>query len=121
MLNFSDFRNNRVNANLAATNAFFAANQTQFFSPSFDGGANFASLGALGQSLPFFAFFADQSGNGFFEGDFTKFAGSWTLAFEAGAASLKYTVPAPIPVPAAVWLLGSAMAGLASIARRRVG
>ncbi len=120
-LNFADFRTNKVNANLASTNAFFAANQNQYFTPSSNGGANFASVGGVGESLPFYAFFADQGDNAGFEGDFTKFAGSWTLGFDAGAASLSYVVPAPVPVPGAVWLLGSAMAGLAGIARRRVG
>ncbi len=120
VLNFADFRNNKVNANLQGdVNAFYAANQTQYFFASQDGGANFESRGALGESLPFYAFFADQSGNEFFEGDFTKFDGSWTLNFDDGVASLTYSA-APVPVPAAVWLFGSALAGIAGVARRRI-
>lgn len=119
VLNFADFTGNRVNGNLASTNAFFAANQTQFFSPRFDGGVDMETLGALGQSLPFIAFFADQGGNPFFEGDSTQFEGTWTLDFDGGIASLAYIAPTAIPLPGAVWLLGSAMVGIAGIARRR--
>ena len=45
----------------------------------------------------------------------TKLAGMWTLS----ADSLVYTAAAPVPVPAAVWLFGSALAGLVGVSRRR--
>lgn len=116
--NYEIFRNVTAE-NLATTDAFSASNPNQLFSAQFNGGVGFATLGTLGQFLPFYAFFADQDGNEFFEGDFTKFANGWKLDFTAGGpASLTY---APIPVPAAVWLMGSALVALVGISRRKVG
>ena len=44
-----------------------------------------------------------------------KLAGTWTLANN----QLLYTAAAPVPVPAAVWLFGSALAGLVGVSRRK--
>ena len=46
-------------------------------------------------------------------------AGTWTMS---STGSLAYSVPAvsAVPVPAALWLLGSAMVGLVGVARRKV-
>jgi hypothetical protein len=108
---------NEVNGNLAATDAFFAANPNQLFSGSFNGGyANVNTFGSVGDSLSFYQLFADQGGNEFFEGDFLTFAHTWTLDFTGGVASLTY---APVPLPAAVWLLGSGLIGLMGIGRRK--
>ena len=45
----------------------------------------------------------------------SKLAGKWTLADN----QLIYTAAAPVPVPAAVWLFGSALAGLVGVSRRK--
>lgn len=48
----------------------------------------------------------------------TAFSGTWAL--DLTGKSLAYSTPvASTPVPAAMWLMGSALAGLGSIARRR--
>lgn len=85
------------------------------------GGTNITNaLGNLGQSLGFYSFFADQSDPDF-TGASTAFAGNWTLNFLSGVASLTYVagVTPPVPVPAAVWLLASGVAGLFGVSRRR--
>ncbi|MGD9603375.1 MAG: VPLPA-CTERM sorting domain-containing protein [Gammaproteobacteria bacterium] len=106
-----------VNPSLASGNAFAAANRFQEFFVNKDGGPDIESRGGINQSLAFYAFFGDQDGNEFFEGDFSKFNGTWTLNFAPGTgASLSY---APVPLPGAVWLLGSALAGFAATQRRR--
>jgi hypothetical protein len=59
----------------------------------------------------------------------TLFSGTWTLQFLNAAGGLATTgtavsavlawSPTAVPLPAAVWLLGSGLAGLAGIGRRR--
>lgn len=65
----------------------------------------------------------DTLGTAIFTGDANlapvmKSGGSWTLAIDqaAGTGTLTYS---EVPVPAAAWLFGSALVGLASVARRR--
>lgn len=50
--------------------------------------------------------------------DATEFAGSWTLASN-GDLTYSSGAPAEVPLPAAVWLLGSALLGMAGVARRK--
>lgn len=49
----------------------------------------------------------------------TKFAGKWTLASNGDMSYSAAVVPPPVPLPPAVLLLGSALAGLVGIARRK--
>ncbi len=48
-----------------------------------------------------------------------KYAGNWTLNFDANGTSLAYSVPAAVPVPPALLLMGSAVAGLGALRRRK--
>jgi hypothetical protein len=48
-----------------------------------------------------------------------KMLGQWTLAADGTLTYSAATVGAPVPVPAAVWLLGSALVGLVGVARRK--
>jgi hypothetical protein len=105
-------------ANLTGTtNAYFANNINSLFSPQFNGGPGIQPLAPVNQSMTFFKLFPDQGGNEFFEGDLTAY-GTFSLTYAVGGvASLFYTSTAPIPLPAAFWLLGSALLGLAGVAR----
>lgn len=58
----------------------------------------------------------DENGN--LLGAFNKFAGQWTLAANGDLSYDVASVPAPVPLPPAVLLLGSALAGLVGVARR---
>ncbi len=73
----------------------------------------------LGNALEFF-YFTNSTGSGTSQS--SKFAvgnelgrAKWMLSANGGL-----TLTAPIPVPAAVWMLGSALAALGGISRRRV-
>lgn len=79
----------------------------------------------IGESMAFYHIGMTLDGNGMPVLDssdnpiafMTKF-GNWTLAANG---DLSYGVagnPAPVPLPPAVWLLGSALAGLVGVARR---
>lgn len=117
--NFTIFRN-LMNPNLNASDGFQTQGNSAFFFVNQNGGVGFQSVGGVGALLPFYSFFADQDGNSFFEGDYTKFAGSWQLTYDVGTgASLTYAATAPVPVPAAVWLLGSALLGMVGVSRRK--
>ena len=54
---------------------------------------------------------------GYADASNTLQAGQWLLS---SSGSLTYTTPSAVPVPAALWLLGSAMVGLVGVARRKV-
>ncbi len=84
---------------------------------SFAGNLSVATTAGQGDSMEFWSLTT-----GVIEGrrpsptaEHTKLAGTWTLSGD----SLIYTAAAPVPVPAAVWLFGSALAGLVGISRRR--
>ncbi len=73
--------------------------------------------GASGQSLGFYFVGLDpNTGNTMIN----TFSGQWTLASN-GTLSYAASAPAPVPLPPAVWLLGSALVGLVGVGRRRTG
>ena len=81
----------------------------------------FNNTGALGDSLAYYFFHGVGIDPGLNQVRSDKYKGKWTLAFgQAAGTTLNYTVaPAPIPVPPAVLLMGSAMAGLIATRRRK--
>ena len=72
---------------------------------------------ALGESAGLFSVQFDWIGNG------TPGSQAFSIYNPATFAELDtgFTVPSPIPLPAAVWLFGSGIAGLMIFARRKVG
>lgn len=88
---------------------------------SLDLGVRFDTLGVLGGSLDYFFVHGtgvnDDTGLGKVGVD--KYAGKWSLNFGAQGTSLAYTVPAAVPVPPALLLMGSAVAGLGALRRRK--
>jgi hypothetical protein len=116
---FSLFRG-LTNAGLTSSEGWSTTGNNAYFTVQ-NGGTNIVNaLGNIGQSLGFYSFFADQSDPDF-TGASTAFAGNWTLSFLNGVAGLSYVsaVTPPVPVPAAVWLLASGVAGLFGVSRRR--
>ncbi len=92
----------------------------QQYKTNIDGAGDFNNAGMLGESLPYF-FHHGVGVNFNVVGQVasTKYPGEWKLDYSAGAGtSLSYNV-APIPVPAAVWMLGSGIAGLIATRRRK--
>jgi hypothetical protein len=95
-------------------------------------GPNWAALsgtlnnaGNLGSSLGFYSF-TTNSGLGFSQADKARFENafgraSFTLAANGSMIySIAGEVPSAVPVPAAIWLMGSGLLGLVGVARRRV-
>jgi hypothetical protein len=79
----------------------------------------FVATASLGEALSFYHvtdsenFYANNNALV----NVTKYAGTWNLD---ASGTLTYSVGgAPVPVPAAIWLLGSAMVGLVGVARRK--
>lgn len=70
----------------------------------------------IGQSMGFYFVHASASDPANTSA-LTTFGGDWTLASDG---TLSYgAAPAPVPLPPAVWLLGSALVGLVGVGRRR--
>jgi hypothetical protein len=108
-----------TNAGLTSSEGWTTTGNGAYFTVS-QGGTSFVNaLGTIGQSLGFYSFFANPDDE--FSGLSTAFAGNWTLSFLNGVAGLTYVsaVTPPVPVPAAVWLLASGVAGLFGVSRRR--
>lgn len=109
-----------ANANLQSQNAFAANDTKQLFFASQNGGVSYETRGGLNQSLLFYSFFPLQGVSNQISsarGSVSKFPGQWNFSFAPGTgASLSYSA---VPVPAAVWMLGSALTGLVGVSRRR--
>jgi hypothetical protein len=96
-----------------ADSGYFGEEQDDWF-----GNASFLATGSLDEAL---AFYHVTNTGALFGGatdpvQVTRQEGLWTLAANG---ELRYEVGAVVPVPAAVWLLGSAMIGLVGVSRRR--
>ena len=115
-LNFAT--NNSSTWTAAAGNAYFGSG----FQNNWHGKASFDSTAAVGQSLGFFGLqVSSTSGLGKISATQFKSAdgnAAWTLGANG---TLSYSVPAPaaVPLPAAVWLLGSGLIGMVGVARRK--
>lgn len=90
-----------------------------FWAGTWGGATGFTTEGAIGESLDFWFIHTDPN-EPFFTSLVDEFAGNWKLDFAGGIGTLSYTVAA-VPVPAAVWLMGSGLLGLVAVARRRAG
>ncbi len=77
------------------------------------GGKPFVTIGNIDSSIPFY--FAGIAAD-YATGVVTELPNVWTLT---SAGQLTYAAPSAVPVPAAVWLFGSGLLGLVSVARRR--
>ena len=124
MINLSDLTNshNGGSTNYAANVATTALsgvgaignNPGSVFNGNFlDGTSPFATFGLLNQALQFFRLGYDLNATDGLNVRST-FA-SWSF----NGQTLSYSAAAPIPLPAGVWLLGSALLGLVGVARRR--
>ena len=103
-----------VTNGVTSTSAFL-----QSWRNNLNGAGSFNNTGMLGDSLGYFFYHGVGADPGLNQVASTKYPGEWTLNYSAAAGtSLSYDV-APIPVPAAVWMLGSGIAGLIAMRRRK--
>ncbi len=113
-----DFASN-VSATATGGDGYFGSN---LWGNNWGGLAGFNDTAAVGQSLDFYAIIADQTpylnGGSAANMVYIQAANQWTLAAD-GTLNYAASTPSAVPVPAAVWLLGSAMVGLVGVARRR--
>jgi hypothetical protein len=99
------------NGDLVASNGFAYAG-VEFIQDFGSAAIGFNSDGLLNETLSFYQLIG---GTRSAAGQFVELAGTFTLSYLNGAASLMFTA---VPIPAAVWLLCSGLLGLAGVARR---
>ena len=109
-----------TNGSNTATPADGAAYFPTSFGTNWVGSANFDSTAAIGQNLNFFMLNTVGTGSTtpITVTEYKNASGNavWNLASNG---TLTYSAPSAVPVPAAVWLLGSGLIGMVGVARRR--
>jgi hypothetical protein len=99
-----------------SANASGYAGSAGSWGSQFGNKTTFSNAGGLDDNLAFYVLYSLGTttlagvGTDQFDGAFWNFASDGTLSYNAAAA---------IPVPGAVWLLGSGLLGLAAVSRRR--
>ena len=78
------------------------------------GGTSVVAAGAVDTPISFY--FAGIDTTDYWTGVLTEMPNAWTLS---SSGQLTYAPVSTVPVPAAVWLFGSGLLGLVSVARRR--
>ena len=118
---------NKTDVNYAANNAVVGtAGTNDYLGDSAVYGPTFTSqsfpfdiTGGINDKLAFYEFNSPDlavSGTG---GPDVKAVGQWSINLATGSLTYAAAAAPTVPVPAAAWLMGSALVGLGSIARRR--
>jgi hypothetical protein len=109
----------------ANTSAIFASTDTNsYYDTAFGDMWNGAhsTEGGLGDSLGFYFVamnYDDTQGDPTLGSHVRALLGQWSLSAQGLLAYTASIGPAPVPVPAAFWLLGSALVGMVGIRRRK--